>query len=67
VLAVLGVGAMVSPMIAPEISQFDMYAMVLLSAALLPLLWTGLRLQRWEGGVLFLAYVAYVVVLWPKV
>jgi len=66
VLAVLGVGAMVSPMIAPEISQFDMYAMVLLSAALLPLLWTGLRLQRWEGGVLFLAYVAYVVVLWPK-
>ncbi|MEX1117563.1 MAG: calcium/sodium antiporter [Terrimicrobiaceae bacterium] len=66
VLAILGVGALVAPLSAPEISRFDMYAMVLMCAALVPMLWTGLRLQRWEGGVLFAAYLVYVVILWPK-
>ncbi len=65
VLAILGIGALVSPLYAPEISKFDIYAMVVMSAALLPLLWTGLRLQRWEGAALFAAYLAYVLILWP--
>ncbi len=65
VLAILGIGALVSPLHAPQISQFDIYSMVVMCAALLPLLWTGLRLQRWEGVALFLAYVAYVMIMWP--
>lgn len=65
VLAILGIGALVSPLYAPAISRFDIYSMVVMSAALLPLLWTGLRLQRWEGAALFAAYVAYVLVMWP--
>jgi cation:H+ antiporter len=66
ILAILGTGALVSPLYAPAISQFDIYAMVLMSAALLPLLWTGFRLQRWEGAALFAAYVAYVLIMWPE-
>jgi cation:H+ antiporter len=66
VLAILGIASLISPMHAPAISRFDMYAMVVMSAALLPLLWTGLRLQRWEGAALFSGYVAYVLILWPS-
>lgn len=65
VLAILGVGALVSPLYAPAISRFDILSMVVMSAALLPLLWTGLRLQRWEGATLFAAYVVYVLIMWP--
>jgi len=65
VLGILGVAALVRPLHAPGISHFDVYAMIALSAALLPFLWTGLRLQRLEGAFLLLCYAGYLAVLWP--
>jgi cation:H+ antiporter len=40
--------------------------MVAIAAALIPILWTGLRVSRAEGAVLFAAYCGYVYFLWPK-
>jgi len=39
--------------------------MVAFSMILLPLLYTGAKLQRWEGGLLLLGYGAYLWRLWP--
>lgn len=61
VLGILGVSALSQPLaIAARIVQFDLW--VMLAAAMLTtvLLLTGRRLSRREGGVLLLAYVAYV-------
>lgn len=66
VLAILGISAMVAPLEAPGIRAFDLYAMIALSVALLPLLWTSQRLQRVEGAFLFACYFAYILLLWPK-
>jgi len=44
----------------------DMGVMLVFSACLLPLMWSGFCLRRWEGGVLILGYVGYIVWLWPK-
>jgi cation:H+ antiporter len=66
VLAILGIGSLTAPLHAPNISLFDMTAMVVLCAALLPMLWTGLRLQRIEGAALFFFYCLYMAVLWPS-
>jgi hypothetical protein len=36
------------------------------SCLLLPLQWSGLTLQRWEGALLLASYGAYLALLWPK-
>lgn len=61
VLGILGVTALVSPL-AVDIAAtgFDLWVVVLLSVALLPLFWSGNVLSRLEAGALLLAYVAYV-------
>jgi cation:H+ antiporter len=66
ILAILGAGAVVAPLAAPAISQLDIWAMVGVSSLLLPLLWTGMRLSRAEGGLLLAAYGVYLYFLWPK-
>lgn len=66
VLAILGIAALACPFHAPSIRPFDIWFMIGLCAALLPLLWTDQRLQRLEGALLFAAYCAYVALLWPK-
>ncbi|NQU45401.1 calcium/sodium antiporter [bacterium] len=66
VLGILGVSTLVSPLEAPGISPVDTWVMVAFAVALLPLLWTGQRLQRWEGGLLIGGYVLYVWTLWPS-
>jgi cation:H+ antiporter len=63
VIGILGIASLVAPLAAPEISRFDLWAMVAIAAALVPMLWTGLRISRAEGAVLFSAYFAYVYFL----
>lgn len=65
-LAIIGVSGLLSPLHAPGIKAFDLYVMLGTSAALLPLMWTGFVLKRWEGVVLVAAYGGYIYVLWPK-
>ncbi len=66
VLGILGMTALVSPTVVPaEIARFDSLVMVAVSAALLVVAWTGLRIGRREGAALLAGYVAYVWAIWP--
>jgi len=66
ILGILGVASTVRPLAAPGIRPLDLGVMVGTSVAVLPLLWTGRRLQRWEGALLLAAYAAYLWALWPS-
>ncbi len=66
ILAILGAGSVVAPLVAPSISAVDIWAMVGLSALLIPLLWTGMKVTRWEGALLLGCYGVYLFFLWPK-
>lgn len=59
-LGILGVGALVRPLAAPELQVVDLAVMGALSLALLPMMWTSRRLVRAEAGGLLAGYVAYV-------
>ena len=59
VVAIVGVSALVRPLAASGIGVVDLAVMVAVSVLLLPLLWTGFRLNRWEGALLLTVYAGY--------
>lgn len=67
ILAVLGLGALLAPRgipVAQDALSMDMPIMVATAIACLPVFFTGMRIDRLEGGFFlayFLAYLAYVV------
>lgn len=64
VLGILGVTALIAPVaVSAAIIRTDIWWMIGISLVLLPLLYSGLRLTRVEGGLLLSAYVAYVTLL----
>jgi cation:H+ antiporter len=64
ILGVLGPAAMLQPLgIAPSVLRFELPVMLAVSVLLLPLAWTRLRLERWEGALLVVGYAGFVVVL----
>ena len=63
VLGVLGLSAVASPLHRGAIGALDLGAMVLLAAVVVPLMWTGRRLVRWEGALLLGCYAGYLLVL----
>ncbi len=65
-LGILGVAALVRPIGATGVSVIDLAVMCAFAVALLPLMWTGRNLQRWEGGLLLAGYGGYLVALWPS-
>lgn len=66
ILGILGVASVISPIEAPGISTLDYGVMILFSVLLIPLLYTGRRLHRVEGGVLLALYFGYLFLLWPE-
>lgn len=64
-LGILGIASLTTPLDAPAIATLDYVAMIVLTALLLPLLYTGRRLHRVEGGLLLLLYGGYLAYLWP--
>ncbi|MFM7182966.1 MAG: calcium/sodium antiporter [Verrucomicrobiales bacterium] len=66
VLAIMGISGTFTPFSAPGIASVDLWVMLGLSAALVPLLVTGNRLVRWEGAVLFASFIGYTLLKWPK-
>lgn len=63
VLGILGVSALIQPLtVNTRILAFDQWVLLGLSLLIMLFLYTGRKLSRWEGGVLFLGYVAYIVV-----
>ncbi|TGY90378.1 calcium/sodium antiporter [Marinicauda algicola] len=66
ILGIGGVTAILSPTPVPEtIAGFDNFVMLAVSVVLLAMLWTGRRLSRIEGAILFAGYLAYVWAIWP--
>ncbi|MGS0728625.1 sodium:calcium antiporter, partial [Shewanella sp. 0m-11] len=60
VLGILGVTALIHPIIGSEISNLDWAAMIALAVLLLPFAYTGLRIGRREAGLLIAGYFAYI-------
>lgn len=64
ILGVLGVNGLIAPLpIAPEIAGSDNWWMLGVTVLLFPLMYTGLKINRLEGGGLLLVYVVYMVLL----
>jgi len=66
ILGIIGVSSIAKPLSATGITGLDLCVMVAFSIALLPMMYTELKLQRWEGGLLLVGYVVYLWVLWPS-
>ena len=63
-LAVLGITLLFGDIpVEPQIYQLDVPVLLLVSVVCLPILLTGRRISRGEGGLLFGLYIAYVVIL----
>ena len=65
ILFVVGLAGLVSPMHATGINSSDLYVMFGLTFLLLPTVWTGMVLDRKEGLLFLVIYVAYLYHLWP--
>jgi cation:H+ antiporter len=66
ILGIGGVTGLIAPTEIPlTIAKFDNWIMVGVSALILILAQTGLKLSRREGALLLAGYVAYVYVIWP--
>lgn len=65
ILAVLGVSGLFIPEInvQPSLIRFDLWIMLAVSFACLPIFFTGNKIARWEGVVFLGYYIAYMVYL----
>ncbi|MFG0327633.1 MAG: calcium/sodium antiporter [Phycisphaerales bacterium JB037] len=64
ILSVLGISSLVAPLVAaPAVLDRDMWVMLMVAAACLPVFGTMGRITRWEGGTLLAIYVLYLVIL----
>jgi cation:H+ antiporter len=66
ILGVLGVSGLVAPealSVASSIMRFDMWVMLAVAIACLPVFFTGRNIARWEGFVFLAYYAAYTAFL----
>ena len=66
ILFVLGASSVVHPIRTTGIQPLDLWMMIGVTVLLVPLLATGKRLNRIEGGLLFASYGGYLFLIWPK-
>lgn len=64
-LCIGGITAVVEPLPSGGIGWLDLGAMLVTTLILLPLMRTGFRLDRWEGGVLLSIFAGYLWAIWP--
>jgi cation:H+ antiporter len=66
ILGCLGISGLVSAgglTMAPAVINFDIWVMLAVAVACLPIFLTGKEIARWEGGVFLLYYAAYTAYL----
>lgn len=66
VLGLTGIVAPISILVAPSVLNFDMWVMLAVAIACLPIFFTGREIARWEGGVFvgyYAAYTAYLILM----
>lgn len=62
ILAILGISSLVTPgglAVAESILHVDIPVMIAVAVVCLPIFYTGYLIRRWEGCVLFAAYIGY--------
>lgn len=64
-LFVLGGSAAVKPVPTQSISWLDLGFMIGITAVVWPMLASGRKLSRWEGGTLVASYGVYLFLMWP--
>lgn len=64
-LAIVGCSGLLVPLDGPGLETRDLVVMTLFSVALVPILWTGLVVRRWEGVLLLAGYGVYLALRWP--
>lgn len=65
-LFVLGGAAAIQPVKTTGVQRIDLAMMMGTMILVVPLLATGKKLNRWEGGVLVAGYLGYLWIMWPK-
>ncbi|WP_245972430.1 calcium/sodium antiporter [Rhodovulum iodosum] len=66
ILGIGGATALIAPgAVPPEIVRFDNLVMVGVSFVLVGFAYSGMRIARWEGGLLLAGYGGYVFYIWP--
>lgn len=63
ILFILGLVALIRPFGSEGLATLDLVVLAGSAILLLPLMWRGAVLNRWEGAVLLLGYAVYVAVL----
>ena len=70
ILGVIGLAAVVAPLgpggslsVPPDAARFDIWVMLAVTFACLPIFLTGREISRWEGGLFLAYYVAYTAYL----
>jgi cation:H+ antiporter len=66
ILCILGAAGLIAPISAGGVAWTDMFVMLGMSILLIPILWSGFVIKRWEGVVLLMLYGGYLAWLWPK-
>ena len=66
ILSILGLTSLVAPIETAGIRHLDYFVMIGFAVVLMPMLWSGRRLQRGEGTLLLAGYGTYLFLLWPK-
>lgn len=65
ILGILGVAGLIRPLESSGVNRIDFGIMIGTAILLLPLLRSGWRLNRWEGGLFIAIYCGYLAYLWP--
>lgn len=61
-LMVLGVVAAISGVdVGPDVIRWDFWVMLVVTVLVWPIMWTNATIKRWEGAVLLIGYVAYMI------
>lgn len=66
ILCILGFAGIIAPLKAVGITFIDIHIMMAVSVLLLPFVWSGFVLSRFEGLLLLIIYAGYTWYLWPK-
>ena len=59
-LGILATSALVKPLDGAGIKMIDLYVMLAFAVVLLPILFTGRKMDRWEGALLLAGYAGYI-------
>jgi cation:H+ antiporter len=66
ILGSLGITGLIAPtgiIVPPSVINFDLWVMLAVCFACIPVFLTGREIARWEGGIFFGYYIAYVAYL----